>query len=254
MRPNIFPVLRYHDAPAAMTFLQRAFGFDKHSEHLGPGGTVAHAEMKTGVSTVGVSSATPPTAANPWSALRQGIYICVKDIDAHYERACQSGIDIPQPIRDMDYGSRDYTARDSAGYLWGFGTYDMAAGDGEPTVFPEVTYRNAKAVLPELTGAFGFEKTLEVPGPDDTVMHAELKFHDGVVMAGEQREAPASGSPEQVICVYEPDPDAHHARAQAAGAAIMFAPTNTPYGARHYAARDLEGFVWLFSTYKPSRG
>lgn len=253
MRPNIFPVLRYDDAVGALQFLHRAFGFDKHSEHLGPGGTVAHAEMKTGASTVGVSSVTPPTPANPWSAVRQGIYVCVNDIDALYARATQSGIEIATPIRDMDYGSRDFAARDRGGYLWGFATYDMAAGDAEPTMFPEVHYRDARVAIAELTSAFGFETTLAVPGPNGTVMHAELTFGDGVVMSGEIHDDPSWGDGHQCICVYQPDPDAHYARAKEAGAAIVKAPETTPFGARHYAARDPAGFLWLFSTCKPSR-
>ena len=50
------------------------------------------------------------------------------------------------------------------------------------------------------------------------------------------------------------DVDAHHARAVAAGAAIVRPPADTPYGAREYSARDLEGRLWSFGTYDPYAG
>jgi uncharacterized glyoxalase superfamily protein PhnB len=47
------------------------------------------------------------------------------------------------------------------------------------------------------------------------------------------------------------DPDALFARATAEGAAVVQAPTTTHYGARSCWVRDLEGFVWGFTTYRP---
>ncbi len=45
--------------------------------------------------------------------------------------------------------------------------------------------------------------------------------------------------------------DAHHDRAVAAGAEIIYGLTDQPYGSREYAARDPEGNVWSFGTYRP---
>ena len=49
------------------------------------------------------------------------------------------------------------------------------------------------------------------------------------------------------------DADAHHARAKAAGAEIVMELMDTDYGSRDYAARDPEGNVWNFGTYRPAR-
>lgn len=254
MRPNIFPTLRYHNARAAIDWLIQAFAFTPHAEHAGPGDTIAHAELGCGPSTVGISSVTGETADNPWSGVRQAIYVVVPDPDAHHDRATRAGAEIIMPLRDMEYGSREYGARDPGGHLWGFGTYDMAAGDGEPTIFPEVHYGDPRKGIQFLTDAFGFDKTFEVPGPGGSTVHAELQFGSGVVMTG---GLPEPGSEwagvDQLVCVYVDDPDAHHARAKAGGATIAKAPENTPFGARHYAARDPEGFLWWFSSYKPAR-
>ena len=54
------------------------------------------------------------------------------------------------------------------------------------------------------------------------------------------------------VYVYIPDPDAHCAHAQAAGAEIISAPhDNEGYPGRGYAARDPEGHVWSFGSYDP---
>jgi len=50
--PNIFPELVYDDAPAALEWLSRAFGFVKGEVIKGPNGTIAHAEMHLGAGTI----------------------------------------------------------------------------------------------------------------------------------------------------------------------------------------------------------
>ena len=48
------------------------------------------------------------------------------------------------------------------------------------------------------------------------------------------------------------DPDAHHARAKAAGATIIRELEDQDYGSRDYSARDPEGNIWSFGTYDPA--
>lgn len=250
MKPTAFPVLRYADARAAIDWLIQAFGFQMVAEHAGPNETVAHAELKFGPSTVGISSATPPTPENPWSNVRQGIYVCVDGIDERYERAKRAGAEIIIPLRDTDYGSREYSARDTEGHLWGFGTYEMGRGAGQPTIFPEVHYEDPKRALSFLTEAFGFAKILEVPAPNDGVTHAELKLGDGVVFVGTCPQEGEWKGLRALVCAYVEDIDAHHLRAKAGGA-VAKPPQATPFGARQYATHDPEGFTWLFGTYRP---
>lgn len=252
MAPNIFPVLRYDDARAAIDWLIQAFGFQKHAEHGGPNDTIAHAELRFGPSVVGISSARPASAENPWSQVRQGIYVALEDVDAHYERARRAGADIVMPLRDMAYGSREYGARDPEGFLWGFGTYTMGRGDGLPTLFPEVHYRNPRRALAFLTEAFGFTTTLEVPDERGGVRHAELRLGDGDVFVGTLADEGEWAGLTALVCAYVADPDQHYLRARAGGATIRRPPHDLPYGARLYTARDPEGVVWLFGTYRPS--
>ena len=60
------------------------------------------------------------------------------------------------------------------------------------------------------------------------------------------------GDIKQFVNVYVEKPDEHCARAKAAGAIVVADPQDTPFGARFYAARDPEGFLWWLSTYKPT--
>jgi uncharacterized glyoxalase superfamily protein PhnB len=55
------------------------------------------------------------------------------------------------------------------------------------------------------------------------------------------------------LYVYVEDLDAHCRRAKATGAEIVRDLEDTPYGSREYSARDPEGHLWSFGTYRPER-
>ena len=252
--PNIFPVLRYKDAPAAIAWLGRAFGFEKQVAFANADGTIAHAELRLGAGVIGISSDGGPSPDNPWSTVRQGVYVRLADIDAHHDRARAAGAAIVKPLANTDYGSREYSARDLDGHLWGFGTYEMGARPGTPNIFPEIRYPSGPTALKWLRSAFAFEPLVEIPGPDGATIHAEMQFGDGVVMVDPSAEAGGAwGDDRQAISVHVDDPDRHFQQACDAGAAVVLPLATTHYGARHYWARDPEGFLWGFSTYQPSR-
>ena len=48
--------------------------------------------------------------------------------------------------------------------------------------------------------------------------------------------------------------DTLHDTAKAAGAEIVLAPTDQDYGSRDFSARDPEGNIWSFGTYRPELG
>jgi uncharacterized glyoxalase superfamily protein PhnB len=253
MRPNIFPALRYRDGHAAIDWLIRAFGFEATAVFDTPDGSVGHAELRFGPGVIGLNSAASTPSESPWSGVGQGIYVCLQDVDAHHDRAKAAGAEIVTPLTDRSYGSREYAVRDPAGHLWGFGTYDMQAPRGDPNIFIGLHYPDAQAALAFLERAFGFRQTFEVKGPDGQIVHAEMRFGDGAIFVDSGPRNPADwGDSIEAIHVRLPDPDAHHARAAAAGATIMKPPFDMPW-ARGYYARDLDGFLWGFSTYAPAR-
>lgn len=126
--PSIYPVLQYRDAPAAMAWLERAFGCRILSDHRDEGGSVVHAELALGNGIIMTGSCKddgPFMLKTPRETgySTQSVYVVVKDIDALFARAKAAGAEIVWGIRDTDYGSRDFSARDPEGHLWSFGTY-----------------------------------------------------------------------------------------------------------------------------------
>jgi uncharacterized glyoxalase superfamily protein PhnB len=132
--PDPIPGFHYRDPHAAIDWLERAFGFERHAVHE-QDGVVRHAEMRVGSNgmiMLGAPRENPYGLTTPREAggLTSSVYVIVEDPDAHYERAVAAGAEIVQELTDQDYGSRDYSARDPEGYVWHFGTYRPAAPAG----------------------------------------------------------------------------------------------------------------------------
>lgn len=119
---TIFPALRYRDAPAAIEWLGRAFGFEPRTVVDGEGGAVAHAELVLGNAMIMLGSVREGDAYAPPPG-GGAAYVVVDDPDAHHERARAAGAEIVRELADTDYGSREYSARDPEGNHWSFGTY-----------------------------------------------------------------------------------------------------------------------------------
>ncbi|WP_232050312.1 VOC family protein [Actinoplanes sp. OR16] len=118
------------------------------------------------------------------------------------------------------------------------------------SVWPTLQARDARALIRFLVDAFGFEETA-VYGSGDHVDHAQLDWPlGGGIMLGSgssswQRQPGTAG-----IYVVTDDVDALHDRAAAAGAEILKKPFDTDYGSRDFTARDPEGNLWSFGTYR----
>jgi uncharacterized glyoxalase superfamily protein PhnB len=123
---SIFPVLKYDDARAAIDFLERAFGFERHAVYDGENGRIAHAELRLGDEYVLLGSTGEGDDRFNQGAGHYSLYVVVEDPDAHHTRAREAGATIERELSDQDYGSREYTARDPEGNLWSFGTYRPA--------------------------------------------------------------------------------------------------------------------------------
>jgi uncharacterized glyoxalase superfamily protein PhnB len=126
--PTFYPILSYRDAQAAIDWLQAAFGLALRFQTPGRDGTVAHAELDYGNGVVMLHSGKPSPPPADWQETLQAVYVAVEDPDAHCERARAAGAEITREPEDMDYGSREYSARDLEGHHWHFGTYRPAPG------------------------------------------------------------------------------------------------------------------------------
>jgi uncharacterized glyoxalase superfamily protein PhnB len=130
-KSTIMPTLRYRDAPAAIDWLSKVFGFEKHAVYPGPNNTIGHAELSLGGGMIMLGSVKDDaygkgfkTPAELGNIETRSTYIVVPDADAVYARAQAAGATIARPIQDMDYGSREFTVKDPEGNSWSVGTYD----------------------------------------------------------------------------------------------------------------------------------
>ncbi|HYC23570.1 MAG TPA: VOC family protein [Candidatus Bathyarchaeia archaeon] len=130
-RATVIPCLRYRDAPKAIEWLCRTFGFEKQLVVPNPDGTIAHAQLRFGNGMIMLGSVIDSEFGRLikqpdqiGGSETQTPYVVVSDTDAVYARAKQAGAEIVMDIRDEDYGGRGFSCRDLEGRLWNFGSYD----------------------------------------------------------------------------------------------------------------------------------
>jgi uncharacterized glyoxalase superfamily protein PhnB len=130
--PTFYPALRYRDARAAIAWLCKAFGFREQAVY-GEGDVVHHAQLTFGNGVLMLGTSRPDaygrSPAEVDGTVTASIYVYVADVDAHCRRAEEAGATITRGPEDMDYGSREYSAKDLEGHVWSFGTYHPAASD-----------------------------------------------------------------------------------------------------------------------------
>jgi len=119
---SITPYLYYEDVDAALEFLAKAFGFGKCGvEMRGPDGRLVHASMKLGSALVMMGR---PASGyrNPkrLGQATQSLYVHVRGVDKHFERARKAGAVILEEPADTEYGHRRYGATDPEGHQWYF--------------------------------------------------------------------------------------------------------------------------------------
>jgi uncharacterized glyoxalase superfamily protein PhnB len=118
---NVFPVLRYRDAPGAVTWLMDVLGFEVRELHEADDGSIAHAQLSHGGGLIMLGSERDDAFGG-----RTGggfTYIAADGVDGLYGRARSRGADVVMEITDTDYGSRDFSVRDPEGNVWSFGSY-----------------------------------------------------------------------------------------------------------------------------------
>ena len=125
------PCLRYRDAPAAIDWLCKAFGFEQQLVVPDSNGGVAHAQLSFGNGMIMLASAIDSEygrlmqlPGNIGGANTQSCYLIVHDADAVYRSALAAGAEIVLDIKDEDYGGRGFSCRDPEGHIWSLGTYD----------------------------------------------------------------------------------------------------------------------------------
>ena len=117
---TITPYLLYEDAPGALDFLARAFGFEETSRMTDGNGRVTHAELRLGAGEIYLGQPERPLSPRHFGGTPVLIHVYVDDVDAHCSRARAEGAEIVDEPVDRDYGDRIYHAHDPEGHSWYF--------------------------------------------------------------------------------------------------------------------------------------
>lgn len=117
------------------------------------------------------------------------------------------------------------------------------------TFYPSFRFRDADAEMQWLGETLGFEPGGLYRDDAGRIRHGELWLDGAAIMFGEGD--PADGQSGVYIAI--DDVDGLYERARAAGAEFERELQDTDYGSREFAARDPEGVVWSFGSYRATR-
>ena len=118
---------------------------------------------------------------------------------------------------------------------------------GYPAVSAYLVATGAQSVIDFAVATFGATPLRRFDAPDGTIMHAEFRIDDSVVMIGEAgSQWPSIPA---FVHVYVDDVDAVFRRALEAGAVSVQAPTQRPGDRdKRGGVRDQAGNTWWIST------
>jgi PhnB protein len=121
---------------------------------------------------------------------------------------------------------------------------------GYHTVTPSLVVREAARALEFYQKAFGAEETLRMPGPGGSIMHAEFRIGDSVLMLMDEMPNMESKSPQALggtpvgFYVYVENVDAAWKRAVDAGAKQVVPLQDMFWGDRMGCVEDPFGHKW----------
>lgn len=130
-------------------------------------------------------------------------------------------------------------------------------------IIPCLRYSDAPAAIEWLCTHFGFSRHLIVPGDDGSILHAQLRFGNGMIMLGSasrddneysrmlKQPDELGGAQTQTVYAVVNDADAVYQLAKKGGARIAIEIKDEDYGGRGFSCYDLEGHLWSFGTYDP---
>jgi uncharacterized glyoxalase superfamily protein PhnB len=117
---------------------------------------------------------------------------------------------------------------------------------------PVLHYDDLEKAITYLGDTFGFTEHALHRDPEGKLQYAELTFQGCTVGMGPSAGGgPFELGPTAIYVACDGVPDPVHDRAVGAGAEIVMGLTDQDYGSREFAARDFEGNVWCFGTYRP---
>jgi PhnB protein len=130
-------------------------------------------------------------------------------------------------------------------------TKAQAIPKGYHTVTPSIVVAGAGKAIDFYKQAFGAEELMRFPGPDGTIMHAEIRIGDSIVMLSDEMPEQGGGrSPKSIggtpvsFFIYKENVDAAWKRAVDAGAQTIMPLADQFWGDRTGCLEDPFGHRW----------
>ena len=130
----------------------------------------------------------------------------------------------------------------------------QAIPKGYHTVTPSLMVAGAARAIDFYKKALGAEELSRFSGPDGSIMHAEIKIGDSLIMLGEENEQWGTKSPLTLngvhgsLHIYVENADASVERAIKAGATIRYPIEDAFWGDRYGKVTDPFGHEWGIAT------
>ena len=127
--------------------------------------------------------------------------------------------------------------------------------DGFRSITPSLVCRNAARAIDYYKNVFGATELVRMPGPHNTILHAELQIGDSkFVVSDSMSKTPPAGPEPGVsnpiyVFLYVPDADLTFNRAVTGGARVDFALQDMFWGDRYGKITDPFGQQWGIATH-----
>jgi PhnB protein len=131
-----------------------------------------------------------------------------------------------------------------------------AIPDGYYSLTPYLVCKGAAKAIEFYAKAFGAQEVVRMPGPGGSIMHAEVKIGNSMLMLADENPERGHLSPETIggsassIMFYAADVDEVFNRAVAAGAKAEMPPEDMFWGDRMGNIVDPFGHKWAIATHK----
>ena len=120
--------------------------------------------------------------------------------------------------------------------------------EGCHSITPYLLVPDVGRLIEFLKQAFGAVERAKIARPDGTILHAQVKIGDSILMIGEP-QSPYKPLP-TMLYLYVPDVDATYKQALAVGGVSAVEPKDMFYGDRSACVKDVADNSWWIATHK----
>ena len=118
---TVTPSLFVAGAAKAIEFYKKAFGAEEVMRFPAPDGTIMHAELRIGDSTIMLGDEMPDQGGKSpraYGGSPVSFFIYREDVDAFWKQAVDAGAKPIQPLIDQFWGDRAGCIQDPFGHVW----------------------------------------------------------------------------------------------------------------------------------------